>query len=109
VKYHSEFQDFGSRGAELHDIASRKLVKAENPKLILYYFGTSIFRRSEGGEEKEFELWYLELPVRKIALTVGLRGESQSLISLKGDFGKSGIKISGVEGKSCMTPQLPKS
>jgi hypothetical protein len=79
----------------LHDIAIREFAKVKNPKLTSYYFGTSGFRRPKGGENKKFELWNIELPICKIALTVGSRENPQSLISLKGDFRISKIQVSG--------------
>jgi hypothetical protein len=75
-------------------------------------FGILGLRISEGGEDREFELWYLELPVREIALTVGLRGESWSLISFgdgTSEFRKIGNRDFGSRGEELhdiATPEI---
>jgi hypothetical protein len=79
---------------------------------VKYHFNISEFRRLEGGEDIEFKILHIKLPVCEIELTVGSRESSQPLISLKGgfqNFSNSGFGTSGVEGKSCTTSQPPKS
>jgi hypothetical protein len=93
------FRDFGSRGVELHDIATPEFAKAEKPKLTSYHFRISGFRRPKGGENTKFELWHIELPIREIALTVGSRENPQPLISLKGDLKAEKPKLTSGKGQ----------
>jgi hypothetical protein len=48
------FRDFGSRGVELHDIATLEFVKDEKSKLTLYHFIILGFQRLKGGENSKF-------------------------------------------------------
>jgi hypothetical protein len=50
-----------------------------------YHFDILELQRSEGGEDREFKCYHIEFPVREIALTIGSRESSQSLISLKAE------------------------